>query len=394
MIADGRRILISRAPLFAELIYRTTIVPDERVPTMGVTDKMLLVYSPKFLAGRNPRQVAALLWHEMMHIVTTFALRKELPSSVSNHMLNEAADLFINSQGRSEGWQLPPEGLFPEKYGFPDGLSTLEYLELLQSKKEEEGGSSDEHGSGESVPGCASGRCGIEGSLKEELEQAHASASQATASEAVGAMVRRAEELIDKSPGSVPGSLKRLLPFLAIPPSKVDWEEILRECVRTLVTSARGNLDQTYARPHRNAFVRDGDVLLPGEQGGTPEVMVAVDVSGSMDEGLLRRCLAEIVKLLDELDVDEVELVTADTCIQSRERVNRRRLATDFTLCGGGGTSFAYPIQQICADRPPSVLVYLTDGYGDFGAPPPFPVVWAIFTEVTPPFGHHVALKD
>lgn len=391
MLADGRRILVQNAPYFASLIYRTQIVPDSRIPTMGVTESMILAYSPAFVEKYNARQVAALLWHEMMHLATTMSLRHVVMPAHRGNLLNIASDLFINDRGRREGWDLPREGLFPEKYGFPAGLGTLDYLELLlqdqqqQQKQSESGGG---EGAGEGRGSVCSGHCGIDSPLKEELEKQHgASSGGDDLKEALREVAQAAERMQSKSAGSVPASLVTLLPQLMPPQRQLSWDDLLRNSLRSTASSVRGAYDLTYARPHKKAFVRDEEVVQPGSFGFIPEVTVIVDTSGSMDEDLLKKCLGVIAGMLDELSVDDVELATADTEIQSRKKVSRYSLVNNFKLEGGGGTDFAEPLREIARPEPPGMVVYLTDGYGSFGPPPKFPVLWVIFTDVVAPYG-------
>lgn len=57
-------------------------------------------------------------------------------------------------------------------------------------------------------------------------------------------------------------------------------------------------------------------------------------------------------------------------------------------LIGGGGTDFAPVIKHITDNKVDiDVLVYFTDGYGDFGPPPNFDVLWVMTSDVVAPYG-------
>ena len=60
LLSHGRRYLLSRAPYLYRLVSRTTMVPDERVGALGVSDRMVLVYNPRYLEGKTHKEVGAL----------------------------------------------------------------------------------------------------------------------------------------------------------------------------------------------------------------------------------------------------------------------------------------------------------------------------------------------
>jgi predicted metal-dependent peptidase len=64
-------------------------------------------------------------------------------------------------------------------------------------------------------------------------------------------------------------------------------------------------------------------------------------------------------------------------------------------LKGGGGTSFV-PVMDHLREKKPDVdvLIYFTDGYGDFGTDPGFDVIWVINNmHVTPPYGKVIRVE-
>ena len=70
---------------------------------------------------------------------------------------------------------------------------------------------------------------------------------------------------------------------------------------------------------------------------------------------------------------------------------------------GGGGTDFRPLFEVLAVDppggEPPTVCIYMTDGYGDFpAAEPRYPVLWAItpggLDEENFPWGEAVRLVD
>lgn len=393
-LCEARFLLMRKAPYFGPLLYSLKYVKDHRIRTLGVTDSLVLVYNEDFVYKHTDTQIAALLWHELQHLVHTTVYATQI-HNVSHELLNKAADLSINSCGKKEGWELPRSGLFPEDFGFPELKSTPEYLEMLQQNppppssgedKSAEDGSGDEKGEG-----CGHGDCHPQGELKKELEEKYGKpgiSKEAAVRQVAEDAARRASD----KPGSVPGSMLTLLNLIP-KTSSVDWRATLRQTLHGLLSSSGDNAQDTYAKPHRRAFLDNGEIILPGVQRYVTDVTLVVDTSGSMDEELLEACMVEVVALLEGLGLDDVEFIEADTHIRHKKWVSFQDLSPPYTIHGGGGTSFEQPLQELTQEGGRPLVIYLTDGYGPFGNPPNFPVFWAIFTNVVPPWGPYVHIK-
>jgi predicted metal-dependent peptidase len=134
-LAKGRAIVGKKAPYIVKTVYAFVplMVPDLR--TMGVSKGLVLIVDPVWLLGLEDKHVAAALFHEAMHVVREHLPRIEkLPDK---DMANAAADLVINPEMRAAGWELP-HGIFPEDYGFPEGLILEEYYKLLDQRRKQQ----------------------------------------------------------------------------------------------------------------------------------------------------------------------------------------------------------------------------------------------------------------
>jgi predicted metal-dependent peptidase len=402
-LEEGRVRLLQQAPYFRSILHAIVYVPDARIQTLGVSSKMVLAYNPAFLQSHSVDQVAALLWHEVGHILHTFDIEKDFPL-VPKSMMNQAADLHINSIGERDGWDLPESGLFPRQFGFPTCLSTLEYLDRLKKPPPEETeseGLSDGSGSGEGgeggdgrpEPGCGSGRCHLEGDLEAELDAKYGKSELSTLA-SLQTLEEDMRSWAATNPGRLPAYLEEWIGLRAAPPKERPWTELLRNSLRSTILMRRGYNQTSYARPHRRAFLGDGDIVLPSTLSRKPEVTVVLDTSGSMTGDILSACLTEVRGVLQSLEIERVLLIHADTQISFKEWVNVSSLSRPFTAHGRGGTDFDLPISQVNKSREGcGSMIYLTDGYGSFpDHPPKFPVVWAVFhraggRKVQPPWG-------
>ena len=183
--------------------------------------------------------------------------------------------------------------------------------------------------------------------------------------------------------GSVPELLDRLTGEL--PRVETPWEQIFRSVVQTAFQEAA---QQNYSRPNRRWLAMERDyyqqagVNLPFapdtiRKRGT-RLAVALDTSGSIDEGLLGRFTREIAAMC-VFNQRNLVLIIGDAAVHQIKEIDWRDSSGELSAIkytGGGGTDFR-PLIAVAAEYEPDALVYLTDLYGETGDAPGFPVIWA-----------------
>jgi hypothetical protein len=210
--------------------------------------------------------------------------------------------------------------------------------------------------------------------------------------------IARAADAAERSQGSIPGSMKRLIKETLEP--QISW----REHIRMLVTGKVGSRGETWSRPNRRRLAlssvgRGLPVYLPGRNKyGADLVTVVIDNSGSISDKMLSVFFGEMTGILADCRPRRVQLMFCDAQIQKNvEASSLDELASVRAKGspGGGGTSFRPPFKYLEDERlRPDTLVYLTDGYGPFPEDKPaFPVVWAMTTDVKAPWGDVVRVK-
>lgn len=200
--------------------------------------------------------------------------------------------------------------------------------------------------------------------------------------------------------GTVPELFQRLageLPKVGTP-----WEQILRSVVQTAFQETNVT---DYSRPSRRWLAMErsyqvcAGVTLPfspnvKKKRGT-RLAVALDTSGSIDESLLGRFLAEIAALCG-FNQRNLILLVGDAKLHSAVEIDWRDAASELArikYTGGGGTDFR-PLIEAAAEYEPDALVYLTDLFGETGDAPDFPVIWAAHGICgTAPWGDVIKLK-
>ena len=380
--AEARHIVRNRWPYFQPLMIRMRFVPDNRIQTCGVNRKLVLVYNEAYINSLSLDEVVFALWHEINHVLSTFSYGELIPSPSFAHTLNIASDLEINSRARMERMKLPPNVYLPERYNFPPNRTTGEYLDLLQQNPPNE--------NSEDCLGC--GSCWVPSEIDEEISAEHG----ASEIEVEAARVSTARSVLEHATyGRAAGSLVEWAKAKLSPPSSV-WKQLLRYSIQSHVSYRKGRDEATYGKPHRRAFIDRSSVILPGRLARDPDVSIAIDTSGSMSTDLLAESLGIVASILDQNQIQKVMLLQADAEVQSCEVVSRERLLQPFAVKGRGGTSFVPVIEKLEEERKTGMLLYFTDGYGQFPAKPPrFPVIWALIGThcPSPPWGRTVRIQ-
>jgi predicted metal-dependent peptidase len=134
----------------------------------------------------------------------------------------------------------------------------------------------------------------------------------------------------------------------------------------------------------------------PGWSSGQAVARLAVmlDVSGSIDDGLLRRFSAELAAITRRHEARAVVVIGDD---RVRSVVHYEPGLTDLANVefGGGGDTDFTPLLAEAARWRPDIGVFLTDLKGPAEERPPFPVLWVVPREQghrEPPFGRKLVL--
>ncbi len=183
--------------------------------------------------------------------------------------------------------------------------------------------------------------------------------------------------------GTMPELFQRLAGEL--PKTETPWEQVLRSLVQSVFQET---VQANYSRPSRRWLALERDyrayagVNLPFSPDVTKKrgtrLAVALDTSGSIDENLLNRFLAEIAALCS-INQRNLILLIGDAAVHQIAEIDWRNADEELVKIkhtGGGGTDFR-PLIKAAAEYSPDALIYLTDLYGETGDEPEFPVIWA-----------------
>ena len=220
--------------------------------------------------------------------------------------------------------------------------------------------------------------------VSSENEQS-APKEHAAAEEQFEQLAREALEKMRKR-GEVPGGIERF--FLPDAAPAIDWRQ---ELYRHL----EGYCKNDYRMMPPSKKLLYTGTYLPSLHSDFFRAAIAIDSSGSVDEMLLGRFIAEVESLLLSFPNYRLDLLVCDAKVQSH-RTFFGGERPEYELKGGGGTDFRPVFEYIGAHLPDlQLLLYFTDLQGRFPEREPlFETLWITPGEGAVPFGRVIPMKE
>lgn len=360
-LTRARAALLIEQPFFGTLALHLKLIPKNDMPmkTLAV-DGRHIFYDENFIRELDFDLVKSALAHEVGHCVFQHIGRR---GSRNPQIWNKAGDYVINDMIKDAGFTLGENWLYNPSF---KGMTSDQIYDILRDNEGGEGG-----GGGSGDPLC-------------DVMDGDPSENEVMGQEWRVATIQAATAA--KASGKLPTSMQRFVEQAAAP--KVDWRSELR---RFITQVAKG--DYTWSRPNRR-YIAHG-LILPSLYSEHMGSLVAVsDDSGSIDDRILAAMSAEIDAIAAAVQPEKIIHISCDARIN---HVGEFGQGEPFKMVskGGGGTDFNPPFEYVEEHAvAPACLVYLTDGYGPFpDAPPPYPVLWCMTTDVQPPWGEVLRIE-
>jgi len=339
VITQARQQLRQQAPFLDFILSQvalqaSTAIPGARV--MCVPPRFILEYNPTYLASLSPHQQAAVLEHELRHILHRHLERQGMRDP---QRWNIACDMAINSHIA----HIPAHALQPPAHLW--GKSAEEIYDCLPADS-----------------GCAAEHCCLT-DAPDEAQEALDSAYRQLLSEAQRRFgpERIADELRRPAVDISGTDAVWLTPQgeLGVP-----WLDILAHYSQCQAHR------RSLARPDRRGLSPWGRV-----RERQPRVVVALDTSGSIDAALGAAFLAELHRIRPHCLV--LTVILADQAVHAV--LPFEELAST-SFIGRGGTDFSAAITYVNLHLSNyDLCVYLTDGHGELPAVQPvIPLVWVV----------------
>jgi predicted metal-dependent peptidase len=364
--------LLLRHSFFGNLATRLQLINADEWCSTAATDGLKFYYNSRFIMMLKPKEVEFLVGHEVLHVVYDHMGRR---GDRDPQLWNIADDYAVNADLKrhkvGEFIKTVP-CLYESKY---DGKSAEEIYDDLYDKAEKINIEDlidqmiDQHmdGNGENE--------GQPQMSDEERERVRQEVKQAIINAAQGAEA-----------GSIPKGVERLIKQHTNP--LMPW----RELIQTNLTSSI-RTDFSFMRPSRRGWHMDAilPAMTPGEE---IDVVVGIDMSGSISTKQGQDFLGEIGGMMDTFDGYRVHVFCFDTEIYNPKDFTSENLDSidEYEPVGGGGTDFDCIFEYLKTNAiEPKRLIVFTDGYpcGSWGDPDYCDTTWIIHgdKDPNPPFG-------
>src|SRR5215510_2824962 len=137
---------------FGPALFALIPVKTDLIASMAVDSQWRLYYNDSWVAKHSVEENAAVLIHEVSHLLRDHEQRKRAASAAAPALWNTAADCEINDDLLAEQLPLPDDPPHPEKLGLKTGETAEIYYEALtrnrRAEAEGEGGRGRDCGSG------------------------------------------------------------------------------------------------------------------------------------------------------------------------------------------------------------------------------------------------------
>jgi predicted metal-dependent peptidase len=383
----GARIgLLLRHSFFGNLATRMKLVNADEWCATAATDGQTFYYNSRFIKMLKPKEIEFLFGHEVLHVVYDHMGRRvdrdpQIWNIADDYAVN--ADLkrhhvgqFITTvpclyETKYDG--KPAEEIYDDLMKNVKKINVDDLIDrLLDDHMDDEGDDGEGDNNGE---GNKKGKGRPKQMTPEERERARQEIKQAI----IGA-AQSAEA------GTLPKGVERLIQQHTNP--VMPW----RELIQTNLTSAI-RTDFSWMRPSRRGW--HSDAIMPGMTPGEEiDVVVSIDMSGSISNKQAQAFLGEIGGMMSSFDGYKVHVFCFDTDTYNPQDFSSENmdLIENYEPMGGGGTDFDAIFRYLKENAiEPKRLIVFTDGYpcGSWGDADYCDTTWIIHGDKNPnpPFG-------
>jgi len=378
--------LLLRHSFFGNLATRLKLTNADEWCATAATDGQKFYYNSRFIMLLKPKEVEFLVGHEVLHVVYDHMGRI---GNRDPQMFNIANDYAVNADLKRHGvgtFITSVPCLYERKYDgnpseeiYDDLMKNVKHIDIdslldqmIDDHLEDEGeGDNDGDGDGDKEAN-GKGRPKMSPEERERLRQEMKQAIISAASTCEA--------------GQLPLGVERLIKQHTDP--VMPWRELIQT---NLISAIRA--DYSWMRPSRRGWHMDA--IMPGMNPGEEiDVVVSLDMSGSISNSQAQAFLGEIGGMMDAFDGYKVHVFCFDTNTYNPQDFNSDSMDTidEYEPQGGGGTDFDCIFEYLKENAiDPKRLIVFTDGYpcGSWGDPDYCDTTWIIHGDKNPnpPFG-------
>ena len=312
--------------------------------------KGLIEYNPERLEHFDDNQLALRLKAEVVRIILKHPYQRQ-PYNPRRDVMRLSSDLTLcdNLEG------MDTIGLEPPRiFNVPRDQAFEQYYSLMagQVLQIEQDADGDGIPIDMNLPGDGQGDSD---NLTDDLLEADAGASLWEEDELMTEKVNHEIETAQRCNqwGSLGGDLRALIESTLV--SKQNFRAILSQ-FRASILSTKRHL--TRMRPNR----RYGFDAMGSQYAYSTRLLVAVDVSGSVPDGDIKKFLAVINRFFKQ-GIESIDVIEFDSKITTEKPMQLKQATGSIRVTGRGGTNFQPAIDYYYEHEEYDGLVFLTDGY-------------------------------
>lgn len=416
-LAVARMMIAHRNPYFVTLVTRLVFreVPADSQPMgISVSRRGVVYWRKDFVDRLTPEQTGTLLLSKALHVLFRHSARARAMAA-DPETFNEASDCEIHDDLEAAGWPMesidesgaPCRLLTPTHFKLVNGMSAEWYYNEIQQQKAQNQKPPVNHGAGRGAGGSGAGGTPSpnepSGQPQPQGDGDATGGEQGQDGRSDGELEGMRDQVAkEMQRGKGAGKLPLGWKVWSEEETKVPvvrWQDVLKSTIRAAIRASAGNVDRTYKKPNRKQGglgYGAGAPVIPGWHRPVPEVMIAIDTSGSMG-GLMPEIMSEVKCILDEIRAP-VSFVSIDAEVQSSGRTADWRVIAAESK-GGGGTDFRPlygHIEKMKKKDRPHILVFATDGCGPAPAEEPddLRTIWLLcgdYTMKPVPWGTYIS---
>jgi len=387
--------LLLTSPYFGTLASRLTLDTSDEIPGF-LSNGLKLEYNPDYVGTLDDSECEFMLANGAMHAALVHERRQ---NGRMSWLWQLATDHAINAMLVQNGFALPPqvnydprfEGMYAEAIyaQLKDEIKNEEYSDDKVNGETREsalGYESNDTGFNENNQRKRDGLKNAEGDRDPDKKRPQMEVENTVDESLFEHFEKAVREMMEKQ-GDTPLGLERF--FIPTTEARIDWRSELSHALNRHLQS-----DYRLLPPSKKLLYNH--IYLPSSTSETLDLVIAVDSSGSVDEALLGRFIAEVESLLETFTDYRIELLVCDARVQSHHQFYPGEPVT-FDLKGGGGTDFRPVFDWIDRNTPMApLLLYFTDCAGRYPDAAPFiDTVWITpATDQTAPFGQIITIDD
>ena len=379
LLITARVGLLINHSFFGNLATRLKMINADEWCSTAATDGRNFYYNSRFICLLKTKEVEFLVGHEVLHVVYDHMGRRD---NRDPQIWNIANDYAVNADLKRHKvgefitsvpclYEAKYDGKYSE-YIYDDlmkGVSKISLDDLIDKMLDEHMDSEDDS------DGEAEGKGRPKPMTQEERDALRQEIKQNIINAAAGAEA-----------GKLPAGVKRLLDDITDP--KMPWRDLIQTNLTSLIKS-----DYSFSRPNRRGWHMDA--IMPGSIPGEEiDVVVALDMSGSISDKQAQMFLGEVSGMMQMFDGYKVHVFCFDTSVHNPQSFSSDNLDTmsDYEPKGGGGTDFT-SIFDYLKERGEDTkrLIVFTDGmpFGSWGDEDFTDTTWIIHgsNTIVPPFG-------